>query len=104
MLEEDALALEALYISMWGRKCDGGILMNASTGGKTGGTGRIRTEAERQQIRETMKVTLDKKGRLTPEERLERRRAAARRYQRKNSPTYPLYGVEGKTRRARQSA
>ena len=33
LLEEDAFDLEKILISFWGRKCDGGILLNISPGG-----------------------------------------------------------------------
>jgi len=33
LLEEDAFSLEKILINFWGRKCDGGILLNISPGG-----------------------------------------------------------------------
>ena len=33
LLEEDAFELEEMLINFWGRKCDGGILLNISPGG-----------------------------------------------------------------------
>jgi hypothetical protein len=33
LLEEDAFALEEVLVNFWGRKCDGGILLNISPGG-----------------------------------------------------------------------
>jgi hypothetical protein len=33
LLEEDAFNLEKLLINFWGRKCDGGVLLNISPGG-----------------------------------------------------------------------
>ena len=39
LTEQDALELEAKMILMWGRKCDGGVLLNKSEGGDAGVTG-----------------------------------------------------------------
>ena len=33
LLEDDAFELEKVLINFWGRKCDGGILLNISPGG-----------------------------------------------------------------------
>jgi len=33
LLEEDAFTLEKVLVNFWGRKCDGGILLNISPGG-----------------------------------------------------------------------
>ena len=63
LTKEEAIALEKAHIALWGRECDGGVLLNLNTGGegKPGGqktkgfTGGRHTEEAKKRISEKTK-------------------------------------------------
>ena len=75
LTNEEALELEKLYISFFGRKDEGGILHNFSDGGESGMTGRHHSEESKEKTRQTL---LSQRGKTEEEKRWTRQKASAR--------------------------
>ena len=90
-VEEDAYAFEEWLISVYGRKCDGGILINIHDGGKNGSSLPIDPTSREKHKREYMREYNKKYYHANPErvkewrdKRIERRRETERAWRAKN--------------------